>query len=183
MHGPGHYGINALLFAPFLYVFAMFNQLELALFVGCIMWITARLPDKDIYFDDSFSQGSAILSLVPISHRGITHTVWFAPAVGLVTGAGLAYLPIPGTTQFGRVFVGIFFGTLGITGHLLGDIITPMGLKPLAPASNQKWSFTICTASNFFANSLFFLTGVLACLAAIYFGSPSLPPLADVLAG
>lgn len=82
------------------------------------------------------------------THRGLTHSVWFA----LGTGAGLwAVLPTIGGWLVGvfsvlaRVNLGPIFGTtdlrtllsvtavVGVLGHILGDGCTDYGVAPFAP--------------------------------------------------
>lgn len=102
------------------------------------------LPDIDMRLKD----------ITPIKHRGITHTVWFALFVGVFSG-GLAYLfgwyaaqTIPEMTAelFSPVSLAITSGLLGVYGtlsHFLGDIITPTGLKPLAPVSDRRFRYVM----------------------------------------
>jgi inner membrane protein len=79
------------------------------------------LPDLDSrikpILDDRFG--------ITIEHRGPTHSLTFAGAIGLVIGAiGL----VPGYP----IVLGAA-ALCSILGHLAGDVITPMGVRPLWP--------------------------------------------------
>lgn len=170
MYREGHYGINALLYSPVVLVVSVYYSLELAI-IGSLFFVgVASLPDFDRHFSDSMeTKRSNIWTLIPIRHRGFTHTIWFAGIIGAV-GAGLGVVVIPfhePVIAGGFAFAASFFG---ITGHILGDALTPMGVKPLSPLSKTTRTVNLCNASNTIANYGFLTAGGLALLFAFGIG-------------
>lgn len=95
----------------------MGTQLDIQSFaiLSACSTVGGLLPDID-------HANSRLGSKVPIfskifKHRGFTHTIYFA---GIVTLLIYYYNPI----------VALYIG-VGCISHLIGDILTPMGLKPL----------------------------------------------------
>ncbi len=89
------------------------DVLNYGLLVGCSTF-GGLLPDID-------HAGSQFGSKVPIvaklfKHRGFTHTVWFA----LIT-----YILLANTNEQVSTYIAI-----GCISHIIGDILTPMGLRP-----------------------------------------------------
>ncbi|MDF9747061.1 metal-dependent hydrolase [Natrinema salsiterrestre] len=156
MYRDGHAGFNALLYAPFVPLVSAGHSLELALWGAVLALATATLPD--------FDQG-----LPRIDHRGPTHTVWFALLIGLVTGAGTALVArssfgAGGGFSFGFGFV---VGTCGILAHLAGDVVTPMGISPLAPVSRAHLTLGWFKSKNGRVNRAFLIAGSVALLGAL----------------
>ncbi|WP_049920898.1 metal-dependent hydrolase [Halopiger djelfimassiliensis] len=120
MYRGGHIGFNALLYAPLLPLVSHRWSLELAVFGAGLAVGLANLPDVD-------------QPLPQLRHRGPTHTVWFAVLVGLL--AGLTSVLVLGSSLAFRF--GFVIGTCSILAHLAGDIVTPMGISPLAPLSRR----------------------------------------------
>ena len=158
----GHVGISLLLFAPLAGVLVSSGRPLLAGVTGVLLVVLAPLPDLDTYTDR-------------LAHRGSTHTVWFALAVGLVVGlvAGL------GTGSWNRslsshpllpAWIPIWSGgvsTLAVLGHLAGDLVTPMGLWPFRPVSNRHYTADLTPSKSPRANRLCFAAGTLALVAAV----------------
>lgn len=157
MYVLGHVGISLLLFAPLAGVLLSTGYPLLTVVTGLLMIAIGPLPDLDTYTDR-------------LDHRGPTHTVWFALAVGLlvglVTGLGtalsnwyisscsllLAWLPV----WLGGV------STLAVLGHLVGDLVTPMGLWPFRPLSDRHYTADLTASKSPRANRLCFGAGTLA---------------------
>ena len=147
----GHSGFNALLYAPFLPLVSAAWSLELAL-VGALVAVgVANLPDVD-------------QPLPRVSHRGPTHTVWFAVLVGLGAGLGTAVL-VPATPD--AFAVGFVVGTCGIVAHLAGDIVTPMGISPFAPVWRAHVTLGWFKSKNSRINRAFLLVGSAALSASL----------------
>ncbi len=67
------------------------------------------------------------------------------------------------------VLVGATFGGafLGFLSHLAGDVITPMGIRPLRPWSSTRYTLDLVYAKNEWANEAFATIGAVALVAAI----------------
>lgn len=157
MHTLGHVGISLLVYAPIAAWHLDAGATVTAILGGVLMVTLAPVPDIDEYTD-------------LLAHRGITHSVWFAGFVAIVVGGaaaiGAAIAPVPAdpfavALQFGAL------GGLAIVGHLMGDVITPMGLAPFAPLSAFHYTFDLTLSKEPRANHLFFGSGLLAIGAAI----------------
>lgn len=139
MYRNGHYGVALLAFAPVGVALVTAGFTEFALAVGAgVLWL-AMLPDVDH-------------RLPGVSHRGITHTVWFALLVGAALGAvGFAVGRVGGGAPYGPealTLVGAATGVLSVGAHLLADALTPMGVRPFWPLSGRKFTLSVVTADS-----------------------------------
>lgn len=157
MYETGHIGSGILLFSPVAFVAALFGG-EGAGFMGFVLVAgLTTAPDLDMR--------------VPfIKHRGITHTVWCALAVGAVMGVGGL---VVGAQEgiLSALLLGIYafaIGVVAIIAHILADSITPMGIQPLAPYSNTKYTYDIAKAANPIANYALLGIGGIVGVASIY---------------
>lgn len=156
MHREGHIGLGFLVYAPFAFA-AAYYELYVACLLGAIgMQYWSHFPDIDLHI--SF-----------LTHRGITHTFVTAIAAGSVTtGVGVALLEtdvLPATLftveavdlSAIRIVAGLGFlvGFLGVVSHILGDLFRPMGVKPVWPLSDAKFSLNLFRAANKTANRVF----------------------------
>lgn len=151
MYRGGHAGFNALLYAPFVPLVSHYWSLEVAL-LGAVLTVgVANLPDIDEF-------------LPWIPHRGPTHTIWFAAIVGLLAGGATALVTpsIPQAFQFGFVV-----GTASVLAHLAGDIVTPMGISPLAPLSRRHVTLDWFKSKNSRINRALLLVGLSALTASV----------------
>jgi inner membrane protein len=150
MYRAGHVGFNALLYAPFMPLVSRHWSLELALLGAALAVGVATLPDVDGH-------------LPRIRHRGITHTIWFAALVGLFVGIGTTILA-PSTP---RAFLfGFVVGTCGVLAHLVGDVVTPMGISPFAPFSRRHVTLNWFPSKHGAINRTVFLIGASALAAS-----------------
>ncbi|SEV88516.1 Membrane-bound metal-dependent hydrolase YbcI, DUF457 family [Natrinema salifodinae] len=158
MYRDGHVGFNALLYAPFVPLVTARWSLALALWGAALAIVTATLPDVD-------------QAIARIDHRGPTHTVWFACLVGLVAGAGTVLVAHSGQAFDVGASAGFGFGfavgTGGILAHLAGDVVTPMGISPLAPVSRAHVTFDAFKSKNGRINRAVLLVGAVALLASL----------------
>ncbi len=143
MYRNGHYGVALLAFAPIGVALVTAGFVEFAFVVGAgTLWL-AMLPDVD-------------LRIPGVSHRGITHTVWFALLVGTALGAvGFAVGQVGFGAPYGPetlALVGAVTGGLSVGTHLLADALTPMGIRPLWPLSGRKFTLSVVTADSRFGN-------------------------------
>jgi inner membrane protein len=176
MHRQGHLGIVLLALAPVLYALLSLGRPVVAL-VACGVIVIEPLPDNDFW--------------VPgFSHRGVSHSLLTAGVIGaLCAGLGWllgTYVTIPGarwltgtivvgpkaitwvemhlaTLDAGLLaLVGFGVGSGGICLHLLGDMITVMGVRPYLPFSRRNVSLTSLRAANPLVNRGLFGCGVVA---------------------
>jgi inner membrane protein len=91
-----------------------------------------------------------------ISHRGPTHTVWFALLVAAVLGGvGLVVGRAGAATLYGPealAAVGVGVGLVSVGAHLLADALTPMGIRPFSPLSTRRYSLSLVTADSAVGN-------------------------------
>ncbi|WP_136689163.1 metal-dependent hydrolase [Halorhabdus amylolytica] len=160
MHREGHIGAALLAYAPVGFVIFVvgFEGAAMAGAVGA--GLLAMVPDYD--------------QRVPgISHRGITHTVWFAALVGI--GLGLIGVAIGSSegilTAVGLGAFGLLVGTVTILSHIAADALTPMGVEPFAPVRDDYYSYDVARAANPIANYALLALGIIASGAALVAGN------------
>jgi len=159
VHREGHLGAALALYSP----------------VGFVTYV-AGFPAAAV----AGAVGAALLAMVPdydmripfVSHRGITHTVWFALLVGGVLGAAGWYFGARGGMGTDAALaVGAFAFVVGfvtIASHIAADALTPMGVTPLAPLREGEYTLALATASNPIANYALLALGVVAAGGALY---------------
>jgi len=158
MHREGHLGAALIAYAPLGFVALVANSFTLALAGGGAAVGLAMLPDWD--------------QRIPgIKHRGITHTVHFAGAVGGVLAviglaAGATHGPLAAISW--GVF-GFVAGAGVISSHIAADALTPMGVEPFR--DGRRYSYDVVRAANPIANYALLALGVLAAGAALVVGS------------
>lgn len=155
MHREGHVGAALALYAPvgFLAYVSGFQSFAVFGAIGAVA--LAMLPDQD-------------MRIPLVSHRGITHTLWFALLVAGVLGLGGAYL---GREQGvdGAAGIGAFAAVVGfvtIVSHIAADALTPMGVTPFWPLSDRHVSVGVTRASNRGANVVLLSVGTAAAAGA-----------------
>lgn len=159
MHREGHIGAALLAYAPVgLIVFVVgFEGAAMAGAVGA--GLLAMVPDYD--------------QRIPgISHRGLTHTVWFAALVGI--GLGLTGVAIGANDgmvpAIGLGVFGLLVGTVTILSHIAADALTPMGVEPYAPLRDDHYTYDVARAANPIANYVLLALGVIASGLALVAG-------------
>ncbi|GAA0526690.1 inner membrane protein [Halorubrum aquaticum] len=157
MYRKGHVGAALAAYSPVGFGLAAIAGLELAAGAAAVVAWTAMVPDLD--------------TQVPfVKHRGITHTVWFALAVGLAFGLVGGTMGIEGgpVATLGLAAVGFVLGAGTIVSHLLADAITPMGIRPYAPLRDDHYTLDVVKAANPVANyALLVLGGAVAGLSVL----------------
>ena len=146
MYRWGHIGAALFVYGPVGAALSHAGDPGLALLGAAVAVACATLPDAD--------------ELLPIDHRGPTHTVWFVAVVSVIVAAagGLlgASIGRPGTVA---LIVGSAAG-LSLSSHLLADSITPMGIRPFYPLSRWHHSFDVIPAANPRANTTMLGVGI-----------------------
>lgn len=152
---PGHVGIALLAYAPVAYLLVRFGRDRrmwggVLVLLAVVMW-----PDVDLY-------------VAGLAHRGITHTVWTALLVGiLVAGIAWGCTPLARARRYSVAVFGFQVGTLGIVAHLLGDVATPMGIRPLYPLYRESYTLDLVLANDVQANTGLLVAGVAAVWLAL----------------
>ncbi|WP_336328549.1 metal-dependent hydrolase [Halovenus sp. HT40] len=161
MYRIGHFGVNAAVAAIFTVLTAPVASMPLRMTAVVVILAFASLPDIDTRFA-GMTNHAAVWQRVPVQHRGVTHTVWFALCVGTVTAGAFTFVPWRSQTNlFIVLFIGFTAGFLSVIGHLAGDVITPAGITPLTPLDDTKITLRWCTASNRIANIVFLVGGTI----------------------
>lgn len=168
MFPPGHYGVALLLYAGVGYLLLRRGYVRDALSGGGIVLAYTLFPDVDGKFEF-------------LVHRGVTHTLWFAVAIGcgcvLVVASSLRSRPRPEAVR-GAAWA-FFLGAFAVVAHLVADLLNPWGIMPLYPASPWLVTLDVVRATDDAANYALLVAGALATAIALLAGSgrPGLPVL------
>lgn len=148
MYGRGHVGAALCCYAPMGAALGAVGEVGLAVGGTVLAATVSSLPDADEY--------------LPMTHRGITHTVWFvlgvtalAAAAGGVVGAAAGRPGLVAVTAAGAV-------AISLGSHLLADSLTPMGISPLYPLSSRHYTFDVTPSADPRANVTLLGVGLLA---------------------
>lgn len=156
MYKTGHIGAALLVYSPVGLLLLLVGLDELAVLGGVGMVVLATLPDCDH-------------RLPLVSHRGPTHSLTFAVALGAVLGAlGFAlggYVVAVSAAAMGA-FASLI-GVLAVLSHLAADSITPMGIRPFWPFSRWHYSANVVPAKSPVANYLLLAVGIGSVTAAL----------------
>jgi Predicted membrane-bound metal-dependent hydrolase (DUF457). len=162
VYSRGHVGLGLVAYAPFAGAALDAGEPGVAVVGGVLAVAIAPLPDVDQW--------------LPIAHRGPTHTLAFAAAVGALVAlaAGLGDGAIARMLEFAGAsapawtpaFLGVTAATT-LCSHLAGDAITPMGIQPFRPVSGAHFTLDLTPARNPRANAAFLAVGVAAMVASI----------------
>ena len=147
MYPPGHVGLTAVLFAPLVYWLRVTGRERTAAECLAAALALSLLPDVD--------------ALLPgVVHRGVTHTPLAAVVSGLFLAAFLRRETpsAPGLAGEHPALCWVV-GTAAVLSHLLGDVITPMGIQLLFPAAGTMYTLDVVRASSPAANTLLLVTG------------------------
>ncbi|MFO7833329.1 MAG: metal-dependent hydrolase [Halohasta sp.] len=145
----GHLGITLVVCAPFVNLLvASGHRAEVPGWVGIALVVTL-LPDVD-------------LVLPWVTHRGATHSLLAAGCLGVV-GAVVTTrwkeAPLSDDTGLRRSILGFVVGSGGIVSHLLGDLITPMGIRPFFPF-DAHYTLNLMYAKDIGGNLAFGVVGI-----------------------
>ncbi len=148
----GHAGIALFVYSLYRVMLRRYGRDVYPLVGLAVFLLFARAPDWD-----------KKIEMIP--HRGVSHTIWLALLAGLLAAYGISLIQRNGF-RFEPVLFG--YGALAVLAHLAGDIITPMGLTPLAPLSGFHHTFELVYARNTTVNSAFLVAGVISFCTVTY---------------
>jgi inner membrane protein len=118
-----------------------------------VLVLFATAPDVDLF-------------VAGLAHRGVTHTVWAALALGTVFTLSTRVVRY-GRQDSSAARFAFALGTASVLIHLVGDALTPMGIRPLHPLVGTTYTLDIVSARNPTANLTLFCVGVLAVALAV----------------
>jgi inner membrane protein len=147
VYSRGHIGIALTTYAPF--VVTLSSDPLLALVAGLFILACGLAPDIDS------------LDGVPLTHRGVTHTVGFAALVGVVGAWMFSH------SLIGNPALGFALGVVGVGSHLVADWLNPMGVSPWYPVLGRRLSLEFCNADDPTVNRLLLALGGLLTMLAI----------------
>lgn len=169
MYRKGHFGILLTVWSLVAFPLTAIGYPEVAVLALFVMLWFEPIPDYDLR--------------VPFfSHRGVSHTIW----TPLFLGAAFAGLLWWTETEFGLAatwlshlgwvtasplnlaVTGGAFATLGAFTHLVGDVLTPMGLPILWPYSDENYSIGVTTAKSELGNTILLIIGGVIGSGAFY---------------
>lgn len=152
LYTPGQLGAAALAIAPVVALLVARRRERFAVSIAALTISLTLLPNID--------------TLLPIAHRGPTHTLQFALLVGLVVGAAAGERAIRrGSPVFEHAAWGAFAGSYAILVHLAADVLTPMGIRPFAPIADAHYTLAVVSTADPTANASLLFAGALALAA------------------
>lgn len=106
--------------------------------------------------------------LVPgLRNRG--KFITYGGAIVAGAGASVALQSAPVSSIFPFIIGAV--AALSVGAHLIGDMLTPTGVRPLWPVKNTKYTIDVVKAANPVANYLLLVLGIIAvALAGMYGG-------------
>ena len=105
-------------------------------FVQAACWgaIAAELPDIDVLVSAATANDS--LDML-VRHRGTTHSLWFPPVVGLMSGFLVSRLSVQSRAS---PWTWVLLFTAALLSHPLLDVCTHYGTQLLAPFSDRRFA-------------------------------------------
>ena len=161
MYQKGHIGAALFVYAPVGFVTFVVGFKGIAVLGAVGAGAIAMVPDYD-------------QKIPGISHRGITHTVWFAALVGIVLGIAGMLVGLRSEGVIAAIGLGGFVAIVGtgtILSHIAADALTPMGVEPFAPIRDDHYTYDVTRASNPLANYGLLAMGVVATGLALAAGN------------
>lgn len=155
MELPGHVGVALLVYAPLAAVAFRRGRPSAAWLGFAGVAALCMAPDVDLY-------------LAGVPHRGVTHTVWALLALAAVVGLlAAAAWPLRGRSRPRNARFGATVGGASVLSHLLGDVITPMGIRPFAPLPGGTLTLSLVYAADVRANLTLLVAGLLVAGATV----------------
>lgn len=155
MNKLGHWGIVLFVFGFVVFGLVARDRMRGAKIVTVTGLVMGISPDIDIH-------------VAEFAHRGVTHTIWGALFAGIVLAAiAFCFEPLALTGRGEEAFYGFITGFVGVSCHLIGDVITPMGIKFLYPVVSYSHTFDLVDAHNQSANLALLVLGVITFQTAV----------------
>lgn len=160
MHRNGHIGAALAAYSPVVLVVCALGMAEVAVVGAAAVGFLSTLPDLD-------------MRIPFLDHRGPTHTVWFAVAVGGLGGLVGAFLGASSgvLAAAGLAVLGFSVGLLTVLSHVAADAVTPAGVRPLAPYRSTHVTLDLWTSRNPIANYLLLALGGAVAFGAFVLGN------------
>lgn len=150
MNQLGHWGIVLFVFGFVVFGLVARERTQAAQVVTLAALGVGLSPDADLH-------------VASLAHRGVTHTLWAALVAGVALAAVACLVqPFSLVDRREETFYGFLTGSLGVCCHLVGDVITSMGIKPLYPLVSRSYTFDLVYAHNQAANVALLVGGVMA---------------------
>jgi membrane-bound metal-dependent hydrolase YbcI (DUF457 family) len=191
MHRRGHTGIAMLAYAPVGFILLREGQSGLALGGLLGVLLVEPLPDNDFWIPGLQHRGirhSLLCALLVGSVLGVGGWVLGMGLNGILAHpvATLVSLPMQVDDSIVGELVGRFrhpdretlagfgfaVGVFGVLVHLVGDIITVAGIRPLHPFSSRRISVSSLRSNSTTANTVLFAFGVIALVVVIATTAP-----------
>ena len=154
MNRLGHFGFSLFASTLLFYLLGLYTipWIIRALFIAILSWI----PDIDLKLN--------------IKHRGVTHTIYFAVAMGII-----GYLIVDKVNiklfYYGLhpIYDGFLIPFMACITHIIADSMTVSGVKIFAPIKDKTYGLRMFRSDNPIANLTF--TGLGLILFYIYFNT------------
>lgn len=159
MHRAGHIGAALLVYSPLGLATILLADTQLAFMGAIVAGGLAMLPDIDV-------------RIPLLTHRGPTHTVWFALIVGAVLAAlgGQRGVEAGVLAAVGGALFGLLLGVGTVASHIAADALTPAGVQPFWPIRDTTYTYALARASNPIANYALLGVGGAAAVLALGLG-------------
>jgi|Deesub1362B_J571_1020462.scaffolds.fasta_scaffold00102_84 membrane-bound metal-dependent hydrolase YbcI (DUF457 family) len=139
MYARGHIGLTLLILSFFLKYFEITENSLTLIFFGIIF---STLPDVDLKYG--------------FKHRNLTHNFFFALFISFIFSYAL-YRASNDPQLLIYSFLGSF---IGVTSHIIGDLLTVMRFKPFWPLIRKEISLGLFSSENKLVNEFLFLLGL-----------------------
>jgi membrane-bound metal-dependent hydrolase YbcI (DUF457 family) len=152
MKRSGHFGVSAILSYPIFILISLYYSSNIGLIFFFLTIGLSKFPDIDNVFINQFTDKLGLLGYkFTITHRGITHTIYFSIFVGLSILA--LFIPVFLAFDFGIriLFIMFLIGFTSVLFHCIGDVFTPKGITYFPPIT-PNISFCMFWYNNVFAN-------------------------------
>ena len=154
MELPGHVGVALLVYAPVAAAAIRRGRRRTAWLGLAGVLVLCTSPDIDLH-------------LAGVAHRGVTHTALAALlAAGAVALLASLLRPSGDGSTVAAARFGAIVGGSGVLSHLLGDVVTPMGIRPFLPFSGTTYTLSLVYAADARANVALLVAGVAVFAAA-----------------